>query len=124
MKRFPETLQGLYGEVNVMKRCLAEGYTTVAFGSGPWIEQPAGAIVRSQRLVRVAVLRHPDGHIFTREVWKMDDSMTNVHAPAQEKRYGEADLGKVVHDWKVSLSPDFPIAEAIAEVERLEASAQ
>lgn len=121
MTRFPATMQALYHEVETMKRCLTEGYTTVAFGSGPWIDQPPGSLMRAQRLVRVAILRHTSGSILAREVWKGDDGVTNVHAPAQEQEYREDTLGELLRTWNVTISDPIPLADAIAEVERLEA---
>lgn len=121
MDKFPATMQTLYREVDVMKRCLAEGYATVAFGSGPWVDQPPNSgIMKSQRLVRVAVLRHPDGSIIAREIWKADDGVTKVHAPAQEVTHNESSLSELLRTWKVRITDPVPLAEVIAKVEQLE----
>ena len=111
------SLLGMYGDRKYFQKKLDEGYSEVAFGSGPYITSPSGFL--QKRMVGMFAFFHPDGRIVTYETvkqwleWESDPH--RGHPP--ESQYNAKTFEERCKDFQVSLSEKATLADVVADWE-------
>ncbi len=102
---------GLYSSLREIEQRLAEGFTTFAFGRGPWIVRKG----EQMRLVALFAFFHPDGRVASTEHFKLNDGITNVHCLPQTNIYSSVnEFERLVKKWNVQMNSPGPLAELVA----------
>ena len=87
----------MYGDREVFRRRLQEGYTDLNFGRGSWIN--------GQRIVGLFVFYHPDGRIATLEHPKFTCPFSGhtVRLDPRERQYTPQQFQRHLRDFEIEL---------------------
>lgn len=87
---------GMYGDREVFKKRLEDGYTEFAFGA-------SNEIVEGYRLVAVWVFFRPDGRVATLETLK-DYTGSSTERGRSEREYDEKDFEKMIEKYGAGMT--------------------
>ena len=102
------SLFGLYGNREVFQQRLNEGFTELAFASGPE--------VNGLRIVAAFVFYHPDGRVATFEHIKDYTMGTSVRGVDQNS-YTEQTFAELVQKQRLEVGKKFPLRELLKDWE-------
>lgn len=96
----------------VANRCLEEGFTNVAVGSGPWIEHPSGW---DSRIVIEYVFTHPENRAVVVAQHKLRSPALQTIQQGTHRSDGDIEaLIRHLDKWGIKLGPTEDLAESIA----------
>lgn len=102
----------LYGDSNVFKKRLSEGYTEASFGSGEWILGEFD----DYRIVRLWVFYHPQGKRATYEHPKGRDYTLMTHRGFPfEAEYSPQEFEEYCKRLKIKVSPQESLPKLLEE---------
>ncbi len=104
----------IYGNKEIMKKALNEGYEEVAYGVGPWI--------KDLRIVSMFAFYKKSGEVMTYEHRKFFDDMFShtVRANPITNYYSEELFNKFVEDFKINLSGKSELSDLLKEDKKVQ----
>lgn len=93
----------MYGNREIFERKLAEDYTEVAFGGGPWIDD--------FRIVAIWIFYHPSGKVATYQHPKTMYNLTTFRPTPFEAEYDIGELGAYLTKHQITLGARGSLAE-------------
>jgi len=113
----PEQLSniGLYGNREIFKRRLEEGYKEVALGRGDWI-QTQNSLTPETRIVALWAFFHQlesSKKIATYEHPKAFDGVTNIHGKPFEATYSEEEFKEYCEKNKIKIGKRIELTDLL-----------
>lgn len=104
-----------------VKRHYAEGFHTIAYGKGPWIEGKQGehGMAFESRIAGELIMRHPDGRAITLDARKQREihSMETGPRLIEEKVFENEDaLQAHIAEWQINPGEPEPLAELVEQL--------